>query len=128
MIKIIKGQTNSCIFTLNEKITLDTPGIILDLYSNANKTNKLLWLNDDVTYNANRYNQYDIVENDIEDLDNQIVSLPIGTYDYFVWQTDSATLSTDNALNVIESGLVKVVGTSSNDYTLDDTEISYTFE
>jgi len=113
MIQIIRGQTNSCIFTLNELTTSASASYFIEVYDKQIRNTKLMWLNDDVSPNPFRYNEYIIEETTSEDLTDQKITLPISNYDYYVWQTISATLSKDYAVNIIESGMIRVTGTSS---------------
>jgi hypothetical protein len=114
MITIRKGATNSCIFTLAELTTIPNADYFIEVYDNQIRNTKLMWLNDNVSTEPARYNQYVITETTSEDLDDQKISLPISTYDYYVWQTNSATLSVDYATSIVESGMIRVTGTSSN--------------
>lgn len=127
MIRITKGATNSCVFTLNEKITLSSPNLFIQIHSNQDNDDKLMWLNDDLSANTIRYNLYVIEETSSEDLNDQKISLEPTSYDYFVWQTDSATLSTTYATSIVESGKLIVTGTGSTNYTYSDKQ-EYTFE
>ena len=129
MITIQKGLTNSTIFTLNEKITLTNPNIFIEFYSNQDHDSKLMWLNTDLSLNQVRYNQYDIVETNSEDIDNQMITLDVATYDYRVYQTGGTALSlTASDISIIESGMVKVTGTPSTPSTFEGGQNEYTFE
>lgn len=133
MIYIKKDKENKCVFTLTEKSTMDSP-YILSLYSNANRDVKLMFLNEDKSMNTLRYNQYNIteVEIDDEDLEDQLINLQIGTYDYQVYQTPTPTLLDISGLDnshIIETGKLVVIGEKTTNDTFVDTnpntEISF---
>lgn len=115
MIVINKGMTNSCVFTLTEKITLTDPYLLLSLYSNQDFTTKTMLLNDDVSFNKIRYNEFIIEETTMEDLTDNKIELELTTYDYTVWQSATSSLSLDDATSIVESGKLTVSGTASYD-------------
>lgn len=105
-INLIKNQLNIVMFTLNESITLENPSFILQIESKVDFSSKVMWLLNDVTLNSARYNEYiiEMVDKIDENLSNMKIYLEEGTYNFYVWQTDSIVLNTNNALNIIESG------------------------
>ncbi len=117
MITIQKGLTNSVVLTLNEKVTLNNPDFILSVKSKLDYTTKEMWLNTDITVNSIRYNEFIIEETELEDLTDQKITLELTDYDYTVWETNSATLSTTYAGNIIQSGKLICTGTASYDLT-----------
>ncbi len=128
MINIQRGMTNSCVFTLTENVTIVSPNFILEVYSNQDHNTKLMWLNDDVSPDLIRYNQYEIVETSTEDLTDQRISLDSGTYDYRVWQTGLTALSLTMSTSVVESGKITVTGTVSTPSVYESGQDEYTFE
>jgi len=127
MILINKGATNSVALTLNEKLTSTASNIFIQFYSNQDRDSKLMWLNTDVSPDPVRWNQYEIEETTNEDLNDQKISLDVTTYDYFVYETAATALSIASASNVLESGKVTVIGTSSEASIFDDDRDEYTF-
>lgn len=69
----------------------------------------------DISINNCRYQKFKISENSSEDLLNSIVSLPIGEYDYTIWEIYNKSL-TDTKLNQLGEGIVQVIGESSSIY------------
>lgn len=128
MIRITKGATNSCVFTLTEKTTLSNADYIIRFFSNQNHDNKLMFLNNDISPNKTRYNLFEIEETTNENLNNQKIELEETTYDYFIYETISATLSLDYAGDIVESGKVKVIGAGTASYTYNNQQQEYTFE
>jgi len=133
MITIDKGMTNSCVFTLTEKRTLSSTAsnVFLQFYNNQDNYNKLMYLNNDLSPNTERYNLFLIEETINEDLNNQKIELNLTTYDYFIHEIPiGATLSLDNSIKILETGLITVNGTSSivPTYTKNDDNRTYTFE
>lgn len=105
-----KNTSNYVCFTLNERIKLGTPNLILQIRSKEDRSSKLMWLIGDIFYNTRRFNYYWIEEvpKVDEDLENMKVNLKIGSYDYYVWETYSDDLSLDITKNLVESGILRV--------------------
>jgi hypothetical protein len=120
MIIINKGELNDAVFTLDEKRTSATSSYFLELYSNGDKTSTIISLDTDVSTNTVRYNKYVI--------DETSYGLTPGQHDYYVWETISATISTDYAIGIVESGKCDVRGTYSITPVFINTDESYTFE
>lgn len=120
MIIINKGEINNLVFTLDEKRTIATSSYFLELYSNGDKTNTIVTLATDLSAEPIRYNKYAVDEN--------TYNLVPGQYDYYVWETISATISTDYAIGIVESGKCSVRGTQSTPSIFVNTDQEYTFE
>lgn len=118
--RIQKSASNLLTFTLNEKTTLTDAKYLLELYSGEQNITKVARLSGDTSLNLNRYNQFTLVETSNEDLDTLHVSLLVGQYDYFIWQTSATTLNTTDALSVVESGKLIVLGTDETLPTLEN--------
>lgn len=104
----LKKNTNNYVcFTLNERSSIGG-NKILQLRFKEDRTNKVMWLLNDI--GNGRVNAYYIEEvpKADEDLENMKVNLKIGSYDYFVWETDSDTLSLDVYKNLLESGIIRI--------------------
>lgn len=109
-IYIDKNDSNTCIFTLNESVTISNPNFILQIESKVNLKSKIMWLNNDISLNPMRYNEFIINEvNKIdEDLEDMKVFLNEPSYNWYVWQTESTNLSLSDATSIIESGKIIV--------------------
>jgi hypothetical protein len=121
MIYINKNQTNQLIFTLNEKRKFVDSNMILELYSNADKTNTYIFLpySADTSFNQNRWNQWDYIES------NQLNE---GQYDHRVYEWTGNTLTSVSGLTITESGKTVVIGSGSTIPTLPNNLTEYTFE
>ena len=121
MIYINKNQTNQLIFTLNEKRKFVDSNMILELYSNADKTNTYIFLpySADTSFNQNRWNQWDYIES------NQLNE---GQYDHRVYEWTGNTLTSVSGLTITESGKTVVIGSGSTVPTLPNNLTEYTFE
>ena len=127
MINLIKNQSNTAIFTLQEKTTIVDALYYIEVYSNQNHDSKVMTLSGDSSANIARYNQFDIIENDTEDLTGGTISLIAGTYDYFVWQSASAPFDKLKS-SIVESGKMNVTGTGTTSTTFTDNNNEITFE
>ncbi len=129
MIYLQKATINTdCVFTLNEKTTLNPVFYIMSIFSNQNHDTKNILLSNDTSTNFNRWNQFSIEENAVEDLPNAVVSLIAGTYDYYVWQSTTDDLTLIDAVSVVESGKLTVEGVISAVPEFNDPATEYTFE
>jgi hypothetical protein len=123
MITISGNQITDVAFTLYEKTTIPNCNYIMNLFSNQNHDNNLVWLSGDTTNNNMRYNYFPV---DITNL-----NLIGGTYDYFVYQTTGNTLTISGLTinDVVESGLCEVITPNiSTGTTYNNPKTEYTFE
>lgn len=130
MIVINKDSVNACVFTLNEKTTLDPVFYLIVIHSNQTKEDKVMYLGVDQSLNINRWNEFNITEDVIgnEDLTNQIINLVPGTYDYYVWQSTTDNVDLTGAVSIVESGKLRVIGESAVIPTIDLPTTKYVFE
>jgi len=98
------------------------------VFSKQNHDSKVLRLSGDTSLNTIRYNEFLITESSTEDLDNGIISLGAGEYNYFVWQSSASTLSLSAATSIVESGLLTIVGTGTTEYSYTGTPSEYTVQ
>lgn len=127
MIYIERGEINDVCLTLNEKTTISPVYYLMEIYSNQNHSSKVLYLGTDNSSNPNRWNEFEVEENDIEDLANGIVSLISGTYDYYVFESTSSNIDKSGVVSLVESGKLTVPGEGLNLTTYDDPLDEYTF-
>jgi hypothetical protein len=119
MIRLTKGQTQNIILTLTEKQLLTNPNYLF-VFTNrsANTEVKFVRLNNtDISQYKDRYNEFSIVTNT-----NFSTSLN-GQYDYEVYEQISTSNLNPSGLNLLESGIMELVGTpfEFTEYSTTDT-------
>ena len=119
MIRLTKGDTQNIILTLTEKQLLTNPNYLF-VFTNrsANTEIKFVLLNNaDVSQYKNRYNEFSIVTN------TNFGTALNGQYDYEIYEQTSTTNTNPAGLNMVESGIMELVGTglSYNEYSTTDT-------
>jgi hypothetical protein len=119
MIRLIKGQTQSIILTLTEKQLLTNPNYLF-VFTNrsANTEVKFVKLNaTDVSIFKDRYNEFSIVTN------TNFGSSLNGQYVYEVYEQTSTTNLNPTGLNLLETGIMELVGEafSYTQYSTNDT-------
>jgi hypothetical protein len=119
MIRLTKGQTQNIILTLTEKQLLTNPNYLF-VFTNrsANTEIKFVRLNNtDISQYKDIYNEFSIVTNT-----NFSTSLN-GQYDYEVYEQASTTNTNPSGLNLLESGIMELVGTpfEFTEYSTTDT-------
>jgi hypothetical protein len=119
MIRLTKGQTQSIILTLTEKQLLTNPNYLF-VFTNrsANTEVKFIQLNNtDVSQYKDRYNEFSIVTN------TNFATALNGQYDYDIYEQASTSNLNPAGLNLLESGIMELVGTPFNftEYTTTDT-------
>lgn len=121
MIRLTKGQTQNIILTLTEKQLLTNPNYLF-IFTNrsANTEVKFVKLNaTDVSLYKDRYNEFSIVT------DTYFGFQLNGQYDYEVYEQSSPTNTNPTGLNLLESGIMELVG-SAFSYTQYSTTDTYT--
>ena len=119
MIRLTKGQTQNIILTLTEKQLLTNPNYLF-VFTNrsANTEVKFVKLNaTDVSIFKDRYNEFSIVTN------TNFGSSLNGQYVYEVYEQASTTNTNPTGLNLLETGIMELVGQafSYTQYSTDDT-------
>lgn len=119
MIRLTKGQTQNIILTLTEKQLLTNPNYLF-VFTNrsANTEVKFVKLNaTDVSIFKDRYNEFSIVTN------TNFGSSLNGQYVYEVYEQTSTTNTNPTGLNLLETGIMELVGQafSYTQYSTDDT-------
>jgi hypothetical protein len=119
MIRLTKGQTQNIILTLTEKQLLTNPNYLF-VFTNrsANTEIKFVRLNaTDVSIFKDRYNEFSIVTN------TNFGSSLNGQYVYEVYEQASTTNTNPTGLNLLETGIMELVGQafSYTQYSTDDT-------
>ena len=104
MIKLIQNTSNTVVLTLREVTTLAVPYYVFNFVSDDTNISKV-FTGVDISTNVNRYNEFVIELNSVEDLENSIIDLPLkGFYKYEIYST--AVLN-DLDLNNITELVVK---------------------
>ena len=119
MIRLTKGQTQNIILTLTEKQLLTNPNYLF-VFTNrsANTEIKFVMLNNtDISQYKDRYNDFSIVTN------TNFSTALNGQYDYDIYEQTSTSNLNPAGLNLLESGIMELVGTPFNftEYTTTDT-------
>lgn len=119
MIRLTKGQTQSIILTLTEKQLLTNPNYLFVFTNRSSNTEvKFVQLNNtDISQYKDRYNEFSIVTN------TNFATALNGQYDYEVYEQTSTSNTNPAGLNMVESGIMELVGTPFNftEYTTTDT-------
>ena len=119
MIRLTKGATQNIILTLTEKELLTNPNYLF-VFTNrsANTEVKFVRLNNtDISQYKDRYNEFSIVTN------TNFSTALNGQYDYDIYEQTSTSNLNTAGLNLLESGIMELVGTPFNftEYTTTDT-------
>jgi len=119
MIRLTKGQTQNIILTLTEKQLLTNPNYLF-VFTNrsANTEIKFVRLNNtDISQHKDRYNEFSIVTN------TNFSTALNGQYYYDIYEQTSTSNLNPAGLNLLESGIMELVGTPFNftEYTTTDT-------
>jgi hypothetical protein len=119
MIRLTKGQTQNIILTLTEKQLLTNPNYLF-VFTNrsANTEVKFVRLNNtDISQYKDRYNEFSIVTN------THFSTSLNGQYDYEVYEQTSTSNLNPSGLNLLESGIMELVGTpfEFTEYSTTDT-------
>jgi hypothetical protein len=119
MIRFTKGQTQNIILTLTEKQLLTNPNYLF-VFTNrsANTEVKFVKLNaTDLSLYKDRYNEFSIVTN------TNFGSSLNGQYVYQVYEQASTSNTNPTGLNLLETGIMELVGTpfEFTEYSTTDT-------
>jgi hypothetical protein len=119
MIRLTKGATQNIILTLTEKQLLTNPNYLF-VFTNrsANTEVKFVKLNNtDISQYKDRFNEFSIVTN------TNFSTALNGQYDYDIYEQTSTSNLNPAGLNLLESGIMELVGTPFNftEYTTTDT-------
>jgi hypothetical protein len=119
MIRFTKGQTQNIILTLTEKQLLTNPNyLFVFINRSANTEVKFVKLNaTDVSLYKDRYNEFSIVTN------TNFGSSLNGQYVYQIYEQASTSNTNPTGLNLLETGIMELVGTpfEFTEYSTTDT-------
>lgn len=119
MVRMTKGQTQSIILTLTEKQLLTNPNYLF-IFTNrsSNVEIKFVLLNNtDISSYKDRYNKFSITTN------TYFNTALNGQYTYEIYEQTSPSNTNPAGLNMLETGIMELVGTAFNftEYSTTDT-------
>jgi hypothetical protein len=97
----------------------------LELYSNIDRNSKAVYLGSNLSTNVERYDEFQITEG-TEDLDNGVIELDSGTYDYRAWECTAQDF--DTKVSIVESGKCIVPGEEPTTSTFTESRNVFTFK
>ncbi len=108
MIRLIKGQTQNIILTLTEKQLLTSPNYLFIFENRSTNTEiKFVKLNNtDISAYKERYNEFSIVVN------SHFNTALNGQYTYTIYEQVSTSNLNPTGLNLLESGIMELSGTT----------------
>ena len=108
MIQLTKGQTQNIILTLTEKQTLTSPNYLFIFENRSTNTDvKFVKLNNtDISQYKERYNEFSIVVN------SHFNTSLNGQYTYTVYEQASPSNLDPTGLNLLETGIMELEGTT----------------
>jgi hypothetical protein len=108
VIRLTKGQTQNIILTLTEKQTITNPNYLFVFENRSTNTEvKFVKLNNtDVSAYKERYNEFSIVVN------THFNTSLNGQYTYTIYEQTSTTNTNPTGLNLLESGIMELSGTT----------------
>ena len=108
MIQLTKGQTQNIILTLTEKQTLTNPNYLFVFENRSTNTDvKFVKLNNtDISAYKERYNEFSIVVN------SHFNTSLNGQYTYSVYEQASTSNLNPTGLNLLETGIMELEGTT----------------
>jgi hypothetical protein len=108
VIRLIKGQTQNIILTLTEKQLLTSPNYLFIFENRSTNTDiKFVKLNNtDISAYKERYNEFSIVVN------TYFNTALNGQYTYTIYEQTSTTNTDPTGLNLLESGIMELEGTT----------------
>jgi hypothetical protein len=108
VIRLIKGQTQNIILTLTEKQLLTSPNYLFIFENRSTNTDiKFVKLNNaDISAYKERYNEFTIVVN------TYFNTALNGQYTYTIYEQTSTTNTNPTGLNLLESGIMELEGTT----------------
>ena len=127
MIIINKNANNNLYVTLNENETIVSPYYLWVLQSDVTRE-KVLFLAENISTHTDRYDEFLITERSTNlDFTSGIIECnPSGQWTYKVYeQASSSNLDETLTGSILETGILKVVGTSPETYHKHNTPNTY---
>jgi len=126
MILINRSETNEVFLTLTEKTTITSPTYLFEFVNDVTRES-IIFIAQDTSSYTDRYNKFIITETATENLLIGNISLTeTGFYSYRIFQQSSTTnLLIANTGAMVESGKLKVNGTTTPHSTYDNQPKQY---
>jgi VCBS repeat-containing protein len=116
MVVITKGQANTVTVTLKEKTTITNAYYLWEFISKASGEKKYCIQPTDLSQYKDRYNQFIITEDSTPNpIAGEVTLATTGEWSYNVYEQASASNLSPTGKTIVESGLVKVIGTATTD-------------
>lgn len=115
MLIINKNTVNDLYVTVTDRTTLSSPNYLMSLYNNDNRSKKVVRFTANTSTNIERVDIFELTETTSanEDLENGWINLNSGsTYDYTIYETSATTGTSISNLSAVETGLLKVSGST----------------
>lgn len=109
MILLQRNTVNEKItLTCTEKSTIDNPYFIFKFVHCQNTGVEKIFYTPNLSINLDRYDLFTIEENDNEDLLNGKVKLIAGEWYYFIYESETISLTSTDWIGVVENGKLRV--------------------
>jgi VCBS repeat-containing protein len=116
MVVITKGQANTVTVTLKEKTTITNAYYLWEFISKASGEKKYCIQPTYLSQYKDRYNQFIITEDSTPNpIAGEVTLATTGEWSYNVYEQASASNLSPTGKTIVESGLVKVIGTATTD-------------
>jgi len=114
MVLINKGEANTVIMTLTERVTISNPYFLFVFRLRQSPSNEVKLLAANESTVTVRYDKFTITDTATPNALNGEGNFTItGEWEYIVYQVATATLTIPSDSNILERGIAKVVGDES---------------
>lgn len=125
MILIRKNSVNNNILTLSEKTTLNNVVYLFEIINDQTKNN-IYFIAQDISGNKERFNEFNITDNVIENHLLGVVNFPLkGFSKYNIYEQISTTNLSPVGLNLIDKGKLKVIDISASNVVYNGNQTNY---
>jgi hypothetical protein len=125
VILIRKNSVNNNILTLSEKTTLNNVVYLFEIINDQTKNN-IYFIAQDISGNKERFNEFNITDNVIENHLLGVVNFPLkGFSKYNIYEQISTTNLSPVGLNLIDKGKLKVIDISASNVVYNGNQTNY---
>jgi len=125
VILIRKNSVNNNILTLSENTTLNNVVYLFEIINDQTKNN-IYFIAQDISGNKERFNEFNITDNVIENRLLGIVNFPLkGFSKYNIYEQTSTTNLSPVGLNLIDKGKLKVIDISASNVAYNGNQTNY---